>query len=177
MFKKILFIFLLILFWLIALYVLGYDFPFLKEKPRISDSGAFGSILNPYLKDIWAYQTGFYSLDQKEQIKAIIISKSEELGLNPKLPLEIVRRESNFVPDICNQKFGCRSGMGLFQIVLGTLKHCQSKLGRLLDAFDPIDNTDCGLWLLKNEGIVHWEDPFGKWGSGPYGNFLINKEI
>lgn len=167
MFKRILFIFLLIFFWLIALYVFGYDFPFLREKPRISDSGAFRSILNPYLKDIWAYQTGFYQLDQKEQIKAIIISKSEELGLNPKLPLEIVRRESNFVPDICNQKFGCRSGIGLFQLIISTLKHCQVELGRQLDARSIEDNIDCGLWLLKNEGIGHWQNY-----SGPYNDYF-----
>ena len=99
----------------------------------------------------------------KEWVRNLIITKSLKQGVNPDLALEIVRRESNFNPKICNWKFGCRSGMGLFQIVLGTLKHCQSKLGRLLDAFDPIDNIDCGIWLLKYEGIGHWE-PY----SGPY---------
>ena len=161
--KKLWFIILLLAFWLFALKVYGgwYDFPFLKEKPRLEVYNAYTMILSEgvYLLP----NRGFDPKDEKEWVKQFIISKSWELGMNPKLPLEIVRRESNFVSDICNKTYGCRSGIGLFQIVISTLKHCQEQLGRKLDARNIEDNIDCGLWLLKNEGIGHWQNY-----SGPY---------
>ena len=52
----------------------------------------------------------------KERMKSLIIAQSQKYHIDPELALEIVRRESNFDPDVCNQKFGCGSGMGLFQI-------------------------------------------------------------
>ncbi|MEK6881032.1 MAG: transglycosylase SLT domain-containing protein [Nanoarchaeota archaeon] len=164
---KIWFIILLLLLLLVFLIV------FLSEpvKGEESYSDLFLKAQNYIPLDIYPKLSGNSFLianneqweGSKEWVRNLIITKSLKQGVNPDLALEIVRRESNFNPKICNWKFGCRSGMGLFQIVLGTLKHCQSKLGRLLDAFDPIDNIDCGIWLLKYEGIGHWE-PY----SGPY---------
>lgn len=79
------------------------------------------------------------------------------------LAYEIIKRESGWKEKICNQEFGCRSGQGLFQIIPSTIKHCEGVLMRVLDPFYYKDNIDCGIWLLKNEGIGHWQE----W-SGPY---------
>jgi len=79
------------------------------------------------------------------------------------LASEIIRRESGWNPAVCNKRYGCKSGQGLFQIIPSTLKYCENKLGRELDVFDAFDNLDCGFWLLANEGIEHW-NPY----SGPY---------
>jgi len=108
-----------------------------------------------YLRPYNSVLSGF------EQIKLLKEFKVRDISVD--LVLEIVRRESNFDPTICNGQFGCRSGIGLFQIVIETLKHCQKQLGRELNARDAEDNVDCGIWLLKNEGIKPWQ-PY----SGPY---------
>jgi hypothetical protein len=81
---------------------------------------------------------------------------------------EIIRRESDGNPKICNQEFGCGSGMGLTQLVPGTVKYCEEKLGKEIDPFNPEQNLECAIWLLTNEGIGHWESDDGSWGSGPY---------
>jgi len=99
----------------------------------------------------------------REQIRSLIVSKAKEQNINPKLALEIVRREANFDPLVCNGKFGCSHGQGLFQVIPSTNKYCEKKLGRKLNPFNAEDNIDCGLYLLKTNGIVHWS----KW-SGPY---------
>ena len=110
---------------------------------------------------------GFDPKDEKERIRQLVISKAAAMGVNYRLALEIAKRESGFVSDVCNFKYGCKSGQGIYQIVNSTLKHCEKKLGRKLDVFKAEDNIDCGLWLLKHEGIGHWE-PF----SGSYKDYV-----
>ena len=75
---------------------------------------------------------------------------------------EIIRRESGGRADVCSYA-GCGSGMGLVQLIPSTVKYCEEKLGQKIDPFNPEDNLKCGIWLLQNEGIRHWE----AW-SGPY---------
>jgi len=70
---------------------------------------------------------------------------------------DIQKCESGYDSEVCNAEFGCIAGMGLWQIIPSTLKYCEKKLGRELDAFNAEDNNDCGLWLLENEGDRHWE--------------------
>ena len=65
--------------------------------------------------------------------------------------------------DQCNVQFGCGSGKGKIQLIESTRKHCEKMLGRPIDAGDGKDSIDCGIYLLEQEGIQHWE----KW-SGPY---------
>jgi hypothetical protein len=87
----------------------------------------------------------------------------------------ISKCESNFRPDVCNQKFGCSSGMGILQIVSSTLRECERELGKSLDPFDVRDSIDCGEYLLTTpQGVNHWgyppDDPRGYvngfyWGS------------
>lgn len=49
------------------------------------------------------------------------------------------------------------------QIIPSTNKLCEKELRVKLDPFNPEDNLDCGLYLLKKDGIIHWS-PY----SGPY---------
>lgn len=68
----------------------------------------------------------------------------------------IVKCESKFNPEVCSYA-GCKSGMGLCQIIPSTLKHCEEMLGKKLDPFNPKDNLECGVYLLENEGDYHWD--------------------
>ena len=71
---------------------------------------------------------------------------------------KIVKCESNFDPLVCNQKYGCKAGMGLCQLIPSTVKYCEEKLGKKIDPFNPEDNLECGKWLLENEGDIHWRE-------------------
>ena len=89
----------------------------------------------------------------------------ESLGM---LLDEIIKRESNGDPLVCNKQYGCKAGMGLTQLIPSTVKYCEEKLGKEIDPFNPEDNIECATWLLENEGIKHWQSEDGSWGSGPY---------
>ena len=173
---KLFFIILLLLLLLVFLIV------FLSEpvKGEESYSDLFLKAQNYIPLDIYPKLSGNSFLianneqweGSKEWIRNLIITKSLKQGVNPDLALEIVRRESNFNPDICNQRFGCGSGAGLFQFIQSTFKGCEVIFKRKLDIFDPVDNTDCAIYLLSQPGgIYHWWDVYGMWGLGPYLNF------
>lgn len=87
---------------------------------------------------------------------------------------EIIRRESGGDPNACNTCEGtkweglynpndCPCGAGLAGLIPSTIKYCEEKLGKSIDPFNSNDNLECAIWLLKNEGIRHWEEY-----SGPY---------
>ena len=97
--------------------------------------------------------------------------------MNGKLAREIIRRESGFDTVACNVLLGCNSGQGLMQVIPSTERDCEKRIGRELDMLNAEDNLDCGLTLLKEDGIGHWDDMSWKrgepkkWGSGPYIGF------
>ena len=68
----------------------------------------------------------------------------------------IIFCESSGRENVCSYK-GCNAGMGLAQIIPSTLKYCEQKLGRKLDAFNSQDNLECAIWLYENEGTKHWK--------------------
>lgn len=105
-------------------------------------------------------------------LDALIRAKSSEFEVNLALVREIIRRESGFVPDVCNRQYGCKAGQGLMQLIPSRVKECSQRLGREIDPLIAEDNLDCGLYLLQQDGIRHWSDPDGKWGSGDYSAFL-----
>ena len=78
---------------------------------------------------------------------------------------DIIWCESRGDPSVCNQQYGCKAGMGLFQLIPSTVKYCEEKLGRDIDPFNENDNMACGMWLLKNEGTDHWGTADTDWGS------------
>lgn len=110
----------------------------------------------------------------EETLDEKITRKIDQYGVNPVLVREILKRESGFAPGVCNADIGCGGGQGLFQVIPSTERHCEVLLERELDMFKVEDNLDCGLTLLKNDGIRHWDDMSWtrgepkKWGSGPY---------
>ena len=78
---------------------------------------------------------------------------------------DIIQCESGGDPEVCNQEYGCKAGMGLFQLIPSTVKYCEEKLGRELDPFEAEDNMACGMWLINNEGTQHWGTADTDWGS------------
>jgi len=75
----------------------------------------------------------------------------------------IIRCESDGDPSVCNQEYGCKAGMGLFQLIPSTVKYCEEKLGREIDPFNEVDNRACAMWLLENEGTRHWSQSEHCW--------------
>ena len=101
---------------------------------------------------------------------------------------EIIRRESGGDPKICNRKQGCRAGMGLMGFISGTWNQTIKRMSEVEawmpsrcwqlvslpmsdERWEPVFDAECnrlaGTWLLRTDGIVHWEGD-GTWGSGPY---------
>ena len=78
--------------------------------------------------------------------------------------------------NICNQKYGCGAGQGVFQLIPKTVKTCEKNLGKKIDPFNKEDSIECASWLLKetSQGYYHWGYPDGhpnayhkgiRWGS------------
>ena len=99
----------------------------------------------------------------ESDIEWLIVEKAKQYGVRPSLVLTIIENESGFKWWICHAGTQCDKGGGLVQVIPSTERYCEEKLGRELDMKVPEDNLDCGFWLLKNEGISHWEAY-----SGPY---------
>ncbi|HDY66246.1 MAG TPA: hypothetical protein ENH85_00490 [Candidatus Scalindua sp.] len=78
---------------------------------------------------------------------------------------KIIHCESGGNPKVCNKEYGCKAGMGLFQLIPSTVKYCEKKLGKSIDPFNAEDNYECGVWLLENEGTRHWGTVDTIWGS------------
>ena len=76
----------------------------------------------------------------------------------------IIFCESSGRENVCSYK-GCNAGMGLAQIIPSTLKYCEQKLGRKLDAFNSQDNLECAIWLYENEGTKHWKPSRHCWNK------------
>lgn len=105
-------------------------------------------------------------------------AKADSVGLFD-LASEIIRRESGWHPEKCNESTAdkCNAGQGLFMVIPSTERTCEKHFEKEMDMLDPYDNIDCGYWLLTargaRKGIGHW-DNFGipikgkQWGSGPY---------
>ena len=78
--------------------------------------------------------------------------------------VRIIFCESSGRENVCSYK-GCNAGMGLAQIIPSTLKYCEQKLGRKLDAFNSQDNLECAIWLYLNEGTKHWNSSKNCWNK------------
>lgn len=100
---------------------------------------------------------------------------------------EVIRRESNGNPKICNLKFGCGSGAGLCGFIPRTWNstlermkendiympsYCWQEVSLPISENHPIFNSECHLivceWLLRTDGTKHWDSSGEWWGSGPY---------
>lgn len=123
-------------------------------------------------------QPGYFSLEEIEKAEAVDALLSE-----------ITHRESTGDEGICNLDYGCGAGAGLCGFIpmtwnstLERMKedniymptYCWQEVSLPIPKSHPIFNSECHLiiceWLLRADGIVHWEEY-----SGPYPEELINK--
>jgi len=87
---------------------------------------------------------GGYYPDEPEPIKVLLD--------------KIITCESNW-RNICNYD-GCQFGMGLAQFIKSTWEETTERMGLDLnevDVFNPEDNYNAALWLLKHDGDRHWK--------------------
>lgn len=137
----------IILFWLLLLIIL-LAVGFLIFKPKAPQK--------PYV----SLESCFY-----EQPNIVYVPTTYVLGtLVDEELYRIIKCESNFQPEVCSYA-GCESGMGLCQLIPGTVRYCEEKLGRPIDPFNPEDNLACGIWLYENEGNSHWDMSRDCWGK------------
>jgi len=77
----------------------------------------------------------------------------------------IVSCEGGNNSSVCNQKYGCGSGMGHFQFITSTWNSiCRDVLG-LTDIYNSSQNIRCGIYTLKTYGDQHWGMLTTEWGS------------
>ena len=93
------------------------------------------------------------------------LDREKSLGSLTGIAKRIMHCESGGNPTVCNQEYGCRAGIGLYQLIPSTVKYCEEKLGRDIDPFNADDNTVCAMYLLENEGTRHWGYEGASWGS------------
>ncbi len=100
------------------------------------------------------------------------------------LAYKIIDCESKWRPEVCNYDYGCRAGIGLWQIVVSTWNETIVKMARNdIDMpercwqfmkhpisyerreiiFDGECNLLVGRWLLENEGNKHWKQSEHCW--------------
>ena len=70
-----------------------------------------------------------------------------------------------FDPTLCNQKYGCGSGIGPGQLTAIAIKDCEKGLGKIIDPYDKRDNLECSIWLYEKYGTAPWGCPDCEWGS------------
>ncbi len=97
---------------------------------------------------------------QDNLIPELILKKSKEQGVDPKLTQAIAFCESTY------RQFNADTGtvlrgvhnpldVGLFQI--NEKYHLKKSLELGFDIYTAEGNTDYALWLIKNEGAYHWK--------------------
>lgn len=78
---------------------------------------------------------------------------------------DIITCESGWRPEVCNEDYGCRSGMGLAQFIPTTWKYIQDKEVKVDDPFNIEDNLTAAIWLYSNEGNYHWSQSESCWSK------------
>ncbi|MEK6881186.1 MAG: transglycosylase SLT domain-containing protein [Nanoarchaeota archaeon] len=132
---------------------------FLGERPHW---GAFKASTSILIRDVWAYQQGFYQLDPKDEIKAIIISTAEEQNINPDLFLKVAICESGLNPNAKNPN---STASGLFQFLKTTWDRTIKEMGKLTyDVFNPYHNAEAAAYLINKDGLArHWKESRNCW--------------
>lgn len=94
---------------------------------------------------------------EREKVKGLIISLSAKYGVKEECFSRIVECESNY-KNVPNAKYGGDYGFGPAQIIPGTARYCEEKLGREIDRKNIEDNLECAAYLLSEspEGWKHW---------------------
>jgi len=97
-------------------------------------------------------------------VVGLVIYYSEQYGIDPALPLAIVKCESNFERYAKNPNSSAKS---YFQFINGTWKYTMGKMGLATstDVFDTDTHIMAGVWLLANEGERHWSESKACWSK------------
>jgi hypothetical protein len=94
-----------------------------------------------------------------DQIKQYISLKALTYGVPQDIALKIAFCESNY-RNICNQKYGCRGGIGIYQIVQSTFdEQCEG------DPHDIRDNIECGVKMMSKSYYHKWLPSQHCWAS------------
>ena len=70
-----------------------------------------------------------------------------------------------FDPELCNQEYGCGSGIGLGQLTYIAIVDCENNLGIEIDPYNPQENLICSIWLFNKYGTASWGCEDCEWGS------------
>lgn len=103
-----------------------------------------------------------FSLVWAETLEDKISQKADKYGLNPNLITEIIRCESGMNQGIKNKT---SKASGYWQFLPSTW---ESTLKRMnlpanVDVFDGDMNLEVGVWLLKTDGVRHWDSSRTCW--------------
>lgn len=91
-----------------------------------------------YVEDLIVYWSNQYDYKDIEKGKAIVYCEG---GYNN--------------PNICNKQYGCTSGQGPAQFIPSTWRELQKEIG-VKDVFNPSENIQGMIYLLKKDGDRHW---------------------
>ena len=91
-----------------------------------------------------------------KEVENEIVYFAEKQGVNPDLALAIARCESGLQITAKNPNSSAGS---IFQFINSTWKSTTNKMGWIsgADKYDGHLNIVAGIWLLKKEGVAHWE--------------------
>lgn len=105
------------------------------------------------------YTPAFNPLETPEDIKLYIRERAPVHGVDPELAIGIAKCESNF-RNVCNERYGCRSGISIFQIVKTTFdEQCEG------DVYDVKDNIDCALKMMSRGEYWRWDSSSKCWSK------------
>ncbi len=100
-------------------------------------------------------------------VKAKITNEALSYGLDPILPLAIVKCEGGFEsPEQCNARYGCIAGQGHFQFIPSTWRNIiefkNTPLPEYCREREAVFISECniiaGVWLLNQDGDRHWRE-------------------
>ena len=145
-----------ITYWIVLLICLWLPVKVQAPLNSLLVSSYLNGKLSPILTDIKDIE--FYDAitgRNIEQLKELIKNKYPKLD-------KIITCESQWINQ-CNQKYGCKAGIGLGQLIPSTKRYCEEKLRMSINPFDERDNLICSLWLYLYEGNSHWKQSEKCW--------------
>ncbi len=89
-------------------------------------------------------------------IRTLIVQNARKYGVSEVLALSIAVCESNFEP---TAKSPSSSAKGIAQFINSTWFETMRRMGLPTSSsvFDPKTHVEAFVWLLKNDGVSHWE--------------------
>lgn len=90
-------------------------------------------------------------------VERLIKETAERYDVSAELALAIAEAESDF-RNICNEKYGCSRGIGVYQIGQTTFdEQCEGNI------FENKNNIDCAISMMSQNQYWRWKQSYGKW--------------